>query len=60
MKNIEGQLVQLENRKSKIEEDFRHNAVESTKIDELSIELSKIQTQIDQKEMRWLELSEWL
>jgi len=58
MKSIEKDLETLETRRKEIEDLFIQGTLENTQINELSIELGTIKTQTDEKEFRWLELSE--
>jgi len=58
MKSIEKDLETLETRRKEIEDLFIQGTLENTQINELSMELGTIKTQTDEKEFRWLELSE--
>ena len=56
---LEKSIEKLENRKTAIHEQFNDTTLTSDRIQELSIELSKIEEELDEKEMAWLELSEF-
>lgn len=56
--NLEGDIKKLEKKKKDIEEKFYDTSLSPEKISEYSIELSKIKDTIEEKENRWLELSE--
>lgn len=59
-KKIEKQLQKLEEDKAKITAQFNNDALSSDKIMELSKQLQVIQAELEEKEMRWLELSEMM
>jgi ATP-binding cassette subfamily F protein uup len=59
-KKIEKQLQKLEEDKAKITEQFNNAALSPDKIMELSKQLQAIQAELEEKEMRWLELSEMM
>ncbi|RPD97521.1 ABC transporter ATP-binding protein [Aureibaculum marinum] len=56
-RQLEKDIAKLEKQKSKIEQQFIDNNIESEKIDEVSQELQQIINTISEKEERWLELS---
>lgn len=58
LKKLEKQIQKLEEDKKKITEQFNDGSLASEKIMELSQTLKKIQAELDEKEMLWLELSE--
>jgi ATP-binding cassette subfamily F protein uup len=51
-------MAQAEQRKKEIEERFQAADITPAEISTLSSELGVIQSTLDEKEMRWLELSE--
>lgn len=56
---LEKEIAKLEKKKAEIVEKFNDTRISGEEISELSIELGEIGTQIEEKEMRWLELSEF-
>jgi ATP-binding cassette subfamily F protein uup len=58
MKKLEREIAQSEQRKKAIEERFLAADITPTEIEKLSSELGVLQSLLDEKEMRWLELSE--
>jgi ATP-binding cassette subfamily F protein uup len=60
MKNIELRLEKLNKRKLEIQKLFESGLDDSKEITNLSIELGSIQSEMDEIEMRWLQLSEFL
>ena len=54
---IDGDIAALNTQKSTIEEKFLDGALSGEEINELSIKLQEINTEIDKKEERWFELS---
>ena len=58
LKKLEKQIQKLEEDKKKITEQFNDGSLASEKIVELSQTLKKIQAELEEKEMLWLELSE--
>ena len=58
MQTIEKDLKTMEKRQKEIEAMFLSLTLDSQAINELSIELSQIKNLTDEKELRWLELSE--
>jgi ATP-binding cassette subfamily F protein uup len=58
MKKLEREMAQAEQRKKEIEERFQAADITPSEISTLSSELGVIQSTLDEKEMRWLELSE--
>ncbi len=59
-KKIEKQIQKLEEDKAKITEQFNSAGISSDKIIELSKQLQAIQAELEEKEMRWLEMSEMM
>lgn len=57
---LEENIAKLEKRKKEIETLFLEGTLEGDKITELSQELGNIQKEIEEKEDRWLELSEFV
>ncbi len=55
---IEKELDDLEERKKEISSRFHDETLSGTKINELSQELSKIQSEIENKELGWMEIQE--
>ncbi len=55
---LEKEIEKLEKKKSEITEKFNDQNLSSEEIQKMSIELGEINNSIDEKEMRWLELSE--
>lgn len=60
LQDIEKRIDQLEKRKTAINQMFVAQDIEGTDIEKLSIELGEINNEINTKEERWLELSEFL
>jgi ATP-binding cassette subfamily F protein uup len=58
MKSLEKEIDTLDKRRKEIEDLFIQGSLDNSQIKELSIELGTIKTQTDEKEFRWLELSE--
>ncbi len=54
---LEGDIERLQKKKTLIEEAFANNSVSPDEINEKSIELQNIITELEEKEERWLELS---
>jgi ATP-binding cassette subfamily F protein uup len=59
-KKIEKQLQKIEEDKAKITEQFNNADLSPDKIMELSKQLQALQVELEDKEMRWLELSEMM
>ena len=57
---LEKDIAHLNLEKSKIEGELSVLTTEFDKISSLGISLQEIQDQIDEKELRWLELSEFI
>lgn len=55
---LEKELEKLEARKTELTEKFNDSNLASEEIQKYSIELGQVKQEIDEKEMRWLELSE--
>ncbi len=60
MQDMEKEIEKMEKRKKEIHELFNNPDMSGEQITELSVELGEIQNKIDENEMRWLELSEFL
>ena len=60
LSDIEMRIDVIENRKKKIQSEFESGDLPSEKIVELSKELGDLNRELDEKENRWLELSEFL
>jgi ATP-binding cassette subfamily F protein uup len=58
MKKLEREMAQAEQRKKEIHERFNAPDISPDEITRLSSELGALQDTLDEKEMRWLELSE--
>jgi ATP-binding cassette subfamily F protein uup len=56
---LEGELEELEAKRNRLAKDLELAATDAEKVLEISAELEKIQTELEDKEMRWLELSEF-
>ena len=56
---LEKEIEKLEQKKNEIEQKFLDTSLSSQEIEKLSIELGEIKNDIEIKEMRWLELSEF-
>ena len=57
-KNLESKISSLEYDKKEFEKKFLNPDLSTEQINELSGKLQKIITSLEEKEMRWLELSE--
>ncbi|MFK8006510.1 MAG: ABC-F family ATP-binding cassette domain-containing protein [Saprospiraceae bacterium] len=55
---LEKQISVLEEKKDKITEQFNNPNLTSEEIQKLSIELGEVKNEIEEKEMRWMELAE--
>lgn len=60
IRQLEKDINKLETRKKNIESEFEKGDLSNEKITELSVEIGEIKNQLDEKETRWLELSEFL
>ncbi|MCB0570882.1 MAG: ABC-F family ATP-binding cassette domain-containing protein [Phaeodactylibacter sp.] len=58
LKRLERQILQLEERKKAIEEAFDTTGLEPDKITEMAKELSAVKEELEEKELRWMELAE--
>ncbi|MBI5915113.1 MAG: ABC-F family ATP-binding cassette domain-containing protein [Bacteroidetes bacterium] len=58
LKKLEREIGELEERKSKIHEKFAQASLGLTEIEKLSNELRQVETSLEEKEMRWMELSD--
>lgn len=54
------EIETLENRKTEIAEIFESQSVEASEIEKLSIEMNSLTERLDEAELRWLELSEFV
>ena len=54
---LEKEISSLENKKEAIENQFNNNEIDTEKINEVSLQLEQIISDLEQKEERWLELS---
>ncbi|MCB0663125.1 MAG: ABC-F family ATP-binding cassette domain-containing protein [Saprospiraceae bacterium] len=59
MSKLEKEMEKLEERKSSIYEQFNDPSLSSEQIEELSKEVGQIQKDLEDKEMRWMELAEY-
>ena len=55
---LEKQIMVLEEKKEKITEQFNNPDLTAEEIQKLSIELGEVKNEIEEKEMRWMELAE--
>ena len=55
---LEKEIEKLEDKKKAISDKFLDGSLSGEEIQQLSIELGEIDKQIEEKEMRWLELGE--
>ena len=58
MKKLEREIAELEERKVKIHDKFTQPGLILAEIDKLSTELKKVGEDLEEKEMRWMELAE--
>lgn len=59
MEELEKELGELEKRKNEIAGQFEGAGLDAAKLEELSREMKNLAEQLEEKEMRWLELSEF-
>ncbi|MEL6844169.1 MAG: ABC transporter C-terminal domain-containing protein, partial [Bacteroidota bacterium] len=59
LSRLEKEIEKLEKRKAEILFRFNEPNIDPADIEKLSIELGALNQSIDEKEMRWLELSEY-
>lgn len=59
MEQLEKDLENLEERKKEIASQFEAATIDAQKLEELSREMKELTETLEEKEMRWLELSEW-
>lgn len=59
MEKLEKELGELEERKKDIATEFETATSDALRLEELSREMNSINEQLEEKEMRWLELSEY-
>ncbi len=55
---LEKDIAKLENRKIEIAKEFEQASLDASRLEDLSRETKDIQDELEEKEMRWLELSE--
>lgn len=58
MKRLEKDIARLESRKAEILNRFNAMDLAATEAEKLSVELGQVQSDLDEKEMRWLELAD--
>ncbi len=58
LESLGGEMEKLETRKAEIAKEFENATLDAEKLEELSRESKALQDELDEKEMRWLELSE--
>lgn len=58
MKRLEKDIARLESRKTEILERFNAAGLGAGEAEKLSVELGRLQNDLDEKEMRWLELAD--
>lgn len=56
---LEGEIEHLENQRLSISKELETAASDAEKVMRLSAQISQVQAELELKEMRWLELSEW-
>lgn len=56
--NLGKEVEELEERKAEIAKAFEDASLDASKLEELSREMNEVQDELDEKELRWLELSE--
>jgi ATP-binding cassette subfamily F protein uup len=59
LEQLEEQIAEMENTKNVLEEELNSGILLHDELFQKSQELAKIKSQLDEKELRWLELSEW-
>ncbi|MDZ7848439.1 MAG: ABC transporter C-terminal domain-containing protein [Owenweeksia sp.] len=59
MKELEKDLGKLENQKKEIAAQFEGASLNADRLEELSREMKALAEELEEKEMRWLELSEY-
>ena len=59
MQKLEKEMEKMESRKAEIYEAFNDTSLASDAIENLSKELGQIQKDLEDKEMRWMELAEF-
>lgn len=55
---LEKEIAALEARKAQIAGEFEQSSLDASKLEDLSREMNDLQDELEEKEMRWLELSE--
>jgi len=58
LKRLEKDIDKLEKRKLEISEQFNDSSLSGEEIEQLSIEIGEINNQLEEKELRWMELAE--
>jgi ATP-binding cassette subfamily F protein uup len=58
LRRLEKKILKLEERKAELTEQFNDASLSSEEITDLSKELSNINEELEEKEMRWMELAE--
>jgi ATP-binding cassette subfamily F protein uup len=58
LRRLEKQVLKLEERKAELTEQFNDTSLSAERITELSKELADINEELEEKEMRWMELAE--
>ena len=58
MKKLEREIEELENRKVQIHDKFSESGLGLAQIDKLNAELKQVESALEEKEMRWMELAE--
>ncbi len=59
MEKLEKELAELEERKKAIAAEFEAASLDASRLEELSREMNALAADLEEKEMRWLELSEY-
>ncbi|HKK80222.1 MAG TPA: ABC-F family ATP-binding cassette domain-containing protein [Phaeodactylibacter sp.] len=58
LRRLEKKILKLEERKAELTEQFNDTSLDTEQITELSKELSAVNEELEEKEMRWMELAE--
>ena len=58
MNKLEKEIQKLEEKKATVSDQFNSTDLTPDRIRELSIELNQLSAQIEEKELRWMELAE--
>ncbi len=59
MESLEQELEELEDRKKAIAKEFEEASLNAERLEELSREMNELNNTLEEREMRWLELSEY-